>query len=138
MTNIRILRLSDRFQRGRGWGNVFGRIASFLRPLLSSALRAGKPVAQKALKRIANESIKTGANIISDIAEGQDVKEAIRQRAKEGVKAGKDIVLDEVRKGINSQRGGKRKHKLQGGGQRGRKKIKKNNRILKPAPGIFF
>ena len=134
MTSIKILRLPKRYQRGAGWGNVFARISSILRPFLSSAVRAGKPIAQNTIKRLANESIKTGANIISDIAEGQNVKEAIKKRGKEGLSTGKDILVDEVKKGINRQVGGK-SHSHQKGG---RKKLGVQHKKIKKKKSKFL
>ena len=141
MTSIRILRLPNKYQKGAGWGNVFSRITSFLRPFLSSAIRAGKPMAQNAIKQIANESIKTGANIISDITEGQNIKESIKQRGKQGLKSGKNILVDEVKKGINRQMGGK-SHSSKATTTKTKgvhKKQKKKKKLkFKPQKGFFY
>lgn len=122
MTSIRILRLPKVAQRGYGVGGVFSRIFSSLKPFISSLLRSGRPLAQKALKHVGEQAIETGSKIISDVAAGEDVKSAVKSRGKEALKKGKDAVLkkakDIAEKGINRQTGGrkrKRKKNLKGG-----------------------
>ena len=129
MSNIRILRLPN--QRGRGWGNVMSRFSNFLRPLFSSVIRSAKPIASRTLRRLGEEGIKEGAQIISDLATGD--KEVVKKKLKKGLKRGKEILVDEIENHINSsQTGGKKRKKLQ---TKRKKKYKK--KVRKKSDMIF-
>ena len=142
MGNIRVLRLPRVYQRGNGLGGlILRKVGSFLRPLFSSFLHAAKPIAKETLKKLGKEGIKEGAQLLTDIAEGQNVKEAVKNSAKRGLKKGKDVVIDEIANTIKrAQKGGrkgKRKPPLQTGQGKKRKKNqkkrisrKKNNKNL--------
>ena len=84
------------FQRGNGLGSFFGR-------LFRSILPVAKKVGKAALKTVGKEALNMGANVMSDVAEGANVKQALRQRGKT---AGKNL-LRKTATAVRNQSGGR-------------------------------
>ena len=141
MSTIQILRLPKLRQRGNGWGNIWSRLRTFLRPILSSVVEKAKPIGKDMLKRVGEQSIKTGADILSDVAKGAPVGDTIKSRVKQGVSEGKEQVVDSFKKGIKRQTGGKKRHTTSRQVGKGRKKNlskKKNKKISKKKSKYIF
>ena len=105
------------YQRGHGLGNVFKGLFKFLAPIAKSV---GKSVGKQALT--------TGLDIAQDLVEGKSIKEAAKQRLKEGIAA-------QVIKARQSQEGKGLKRKLIKG--RVEKKKKAQLGVLKRKKDIF-
>lgn len=61
-----------RYARGHGLGGVLG-----------SLFRAAVPVLKKSGKALLKEGLQTGVNVIGDVLEGQNIKSAMKRRAKD-------------------------------------------------------
>ena len=81
-------------QHGRGLGSTFRSVGRTLLPAVKTAARrlgrrakrAARPVAKKAVQR----AIRASVNVVRDVVQGQNLKEATKRRAQEalrGVKA---------------------------------------------------
>ena len=90
------------YQRGAGIGSFF-----------RSIFRMAAPVLKRAAKAVGKQALKTGANIIADVAKGGDLLPALEQHGKEAVanlaeKASKRI--NEAKRlsdlGVEDQEGG--------------------------------
>jgi hypothetical protein len=80
-------------QQGHGLGGIFGRLFRAVVPLFKKAA----PVLTSAAKTVAKEAVRSGANVLSDVAEGEDIKDALSNRSREGARR-------LVRKGANKLR----------------------------------
>lgn len=96
-------------QRGYGF---FGDLGRYITPF---ALRAGKYIGEKLLK--------TGSNVISDVASGSSFKQAARSRLRETGKIMKEDFLKKLQQG----RGIKRKRT----GRPGQTKAKPRKKVVK-------
>lgn len=90
------------FQRGRGrhgagLGNVFRNIWRYLRPLATSAAKA-----------VGQEGAETGARILSNLAQGANLKETLETEGKEGVAK----ILEKASKKLQRGSGLKRKKRI--------------------------
>lgn len=79
-------------QHGEGFGNILGALFRVARPLIRSGLKAALPIAAT-----------FGSNLLGDVAEGRNLRESAKARAKE---AGMDVVNKVVRH-ATGQRGGR-------------------------------
>lgn len=64
-------------QQGHGLGGIFSSIFRAVTPLLRSAA----PVAKAAARTVAKEAAKTGAAILTDVAQGKRIKNAAKKRS---------------------------------------------------------
>ena len=116
-TGIRTIHLPKRTclrQRGYGLGALFSHLGTFIRPLLSMAVKVAKPITKRTLKNLGKESVKIGGDILTDLVTGQNLEESIKQRGRKGLKKAKKItqrglkkVLKETAKSIKGQSGGR-------------------------------
>ena len=65
----------SRGQRGHGLGSM-----------LSGIFRSVVPILQRGLNTFGKHALKTGIDIVSDVAEGRGVKESAKRRVREGIK----------------------------------------------------
>jgi hypothetical protein len=54
-----------RYQRGHGLGSIFGGL-----------FKAAMPLLKKGAKTIGREALKTGLNIVGDVVQGRNIKQA--------------------------------------------------------------
>lgn len=73
-------------QRGRGVGSFFAGLWKYIAPLAVSGL-----------KTIGKQSLKTGADVLSDLAEGKNLKSTLREHSHQAAK-------DLAKRGINKLR----------------------------------
>ena len=92
----------ERFQRGYGLGAIFG-------PLLRTIL----PMAKTVGKAVGKQALRTGATIASDVLAGEDVKESLKARSRQGA----DRLLNKGIKAMKKKKTSGRKKKKQ---QKGR------------------
>jgi hypothetical protein len=59
------------YQRGNGLGNIFGRLIRFI-----------MPVAKKAAKAVGKQALASGANILSDVVQGRNLKESAKEHGR--------------------------------------------------------
>lgn len=59
------------YQRGAGIGNIFGRLFRFV-----------SPIAKLAMKSIGKQALTTGADILSDVVKGRNIKESAKKHGK--------------------------------------------------------
>jgi len=81
----------QKYQRGHGIGNFFG---GLLRTLL--------PVFKSAGKSIGKQALMTGARVVSDMADGGNLKESIQRH-------GKDSIVNLTQKGLHALTASNRK-----------------------------
>jgi hypothetical protein len=86
------------YQRGNGLGSVFSSLWKSITPLFKST------TFQKALKSAGNQALRTGYNVGSDLLEGKNFGQSVKQRALESGEA----FLNELT-GSGRKRGRKRK-----------------------------
>lgn len=80
-------------QRGMGFQSALKGLKKLFMPLLFRGLELVKPVAKQTLKDVATESlVRLGDNVIKDVAQGKNVKEALKSRGAEGLKNAKSII----------------------------------------------
>ncbi|KAH7702049.1 hypothetical protein AAVH_30808 [Aphelenchoides avenae] len=104
-------------QRGAGVGDVLRRLWRFVVPLASKAGQALAPLA----KEIGREGLVAGSRVLSDVAEGGDVRSALSKEGRAGVRR----LLKRAAAGADIQEGsGARKTK--------RRRLAGSNVILKP------
>ena len=89
-------------QRGSGIGSLFGGL-----------LRAVMPMAKTALKTVGREALRAGIGVASDALSGQDVGQAIQERAREGAS---ELVEKAKRKLELQERQPKRRRRQRGRG----------------------
>ena len=116
-TGIHTIHMPERSrlrQRGYGLGALFSRLGPFIKPLLSMAVKVGKPIAKHTLKDLGKESVKIGGDILTDLVMGQNLEESIKQRGRKGLKKATKITkrglkktLKETAKSIKGQTGGR-------------------------------
>lgn len=88
-------------QRGRGIGRILGSIFKRALPFLSSAS-----------KNLGRAALKTGANVLTDVSEGADFGNSIRNRIKETSGSLKRAATNQVINALNNQTGsGNRRNK---------------------------
>ena len=63
------------YQRGNGLGSFFGR-------LFRSILPVAKNIGKSALKTVGKEALHLGANVMNDVVQGQNIKQALKTRGK--------------------------------------------------------
>lgn len=77
-----------------GLGNLFRSLAKVVTPLV-----------KKGAKALGNIAMKTGADLLGDVAAGKNVKEAVKARGLQAVDAAKTKALEHIRqKNTNRQR----------------------------------
>ena len=98
-----------KIQYGRGGvGSLFSRLASFLRPVLSKAVKVAAPHARQALKDVGREGLQVAANTLSDVVQGKNSKESLKRNLEEGktnavkklktnVKKGYEAIVDDIK-----------------------------------------
>jgi hypothetical protein len=89
------------FQRGGGLGNILGRLFRFV-----------LPVAKKAAKAVGKQALTSGADILSDVVKGRNLKESAEEHGRAALEnlAGKAVT--KMRGGGNV---GKRPKSIKGG-----------------------
>lgn len=80
-----VLQFHPTIQGGRGIGNIFGSLARYLKPILST----GWDIIKK-------ESLDTGKNIFGDIISGANIKESVIGQSKSGVKNLRKSVVNKL------------------------------------------
>ena len=60
-----------RYQRGDGLGSIFGGL-----------IRAAAPLLKRGAKTLGRQALKTGLNIVGDVAEGKNFKQSAKSRLK--------------------------------------------------------
>lgn len=90
-------------QRGRGIGNVLGRLFRRVLPFLSNAS-----------KHVGKLALHTGANVLSDTASGKDFQSSLKTRLKESGNHLKQNTIKEAQNAIAEQIGSGRKRKRKG------------------------
>lgn len=83
---MQTVKLPRRVQYGQGLGGLFSRMFSFVKPLISTAVRASKPIVKNALKNAGREGLKVGAEFIGDVLNGKNAKQSLAARSKKGLK----------------------------------------------------
>ena len=63
------------YQRGNGLGSFFGR-------LFRSILPVAKNIGKSALKTVGKEALHLGANVMNDVVQGRNVKQALKKQGK--------------------------------------------------------
>jgi hypothetical protein len=101
-------------QRGAGVGDVLRRLWRFVVPLASRAGHALAPLA----KEVGREAAMAGSRVLSDVAEGGDLKQALATQGRSSVKR----LLKRAAGGEEQEGRGKRK----------RRRLAGTNVILKP------
>ena len=93
-------------QRGDGIGSIFRSFFRLAKPLIKSGLkiakplvkkgaRIAKPYVKKAGKYAAREAMKSGREAISDIIEGKNVKQTLKNRGKQYANRGVNTLMKE-------------------------------------------
>lgn len=72
-------------QRGGGVGDVLRRLWRFVVPLASRAGHAIAPIAREIGKEIGKEGLMAGSRVLSEVAEGANVKEALTSEGRASV-----------------------------------------------------
>lgn len=99
-------------QKGYGLGGLFKSLARTFAPTLKQGLiKAGK------------KALKTGAEVIGDVAEGKNFKDAMKSRAKQNAK---ELFLPSINK-INSRQNATRKRTVRARGSKQRKRRRLND-----------
>jgi hypothetical protein len=65
----------ERFQRGSGLGSIFG-----------SLLRSILPMAKSVAKTVGKQALRTGAEVAQDYLQGENIRESIKTRGKQGAR----------------------------------------------------
>ena len=108
-------------QRGAGVGDVLRRLWRFVVPLASKAGHALAPLA----KEIGREGLVAGSRILSDVAEGGDVRSALSKEGRAGVRRMLKRAAGAAAGAADVQEGG-------GGRKTKRRRLAGSNVILKP------
>jgi len=66
------------YQRGHGFGSFFRGLLRFIKPVFKS------DIVRSGAKALARQAAETGAQVMGDISEGQNVRQSLKQRAGEG------------------------------------------------------
>lgn len=98
-------------QRGAGVGDVLRRLWRFVVPLASKAGQALAPLARE----VGKEGLMAGSRVLSEVAEGSDVREAL---AKEGKSSVRRLL--------------KRAAGQEGGGRNKKRRLARSNVIVRP------
>lgn len=120
-------------QRGKGIGNIFG-----------SLFRRALPFLTNASKTLGRAALKTGTNVLTDVAGGSNFRNSVRNRVNETGGALKRDAANQVLKALNNQTGSgnKRKNKRKRENSKKpaikRKKTSKAVRITKTAKPRTF
>lgn len=101
-------------QRGHGLGGIFGSLFRAVAPMVRSAA----PIIRSAAKSTMKEAARTGADILSDVAQGASFQEAAKTRQSEaanrmllrGAKKLNRMVTKNSKNKTNKKTGIKRKH----------------------------
>ena len=123
--------------RGHGIGGIFSRIASFVKPLLRSAVTAAKPIAKQTLKKLGKTGLQVAASTLGDVVEGGiPLKQAVKQNVKRGVKRGKSTIKAGAKKALKRSVSSVQKD-INSKSQTGKGKSKKKRGRKKKNIGIF-
>ena len=71
-----------RIQRGAGVGDILRRLWRFVLPLAAKAGKAAAPV----IKELGREGLMAGSRVMSDVANGGDLKESVINEGRQGLK----------------------------------------------------
>lgn len=82
--------IGGRYQRGRGIGNILGGLARMVVPILK---RGGRTLLK--------EGLRTGMDIIGDVAAGRNIKASAKSRSKQSV----NRLMNQARDTLNSPPG---------------------------------
>jgi hypothetical protein len=117
-------------QSGRG-GSVFsgsrGQRGHGLGSMLSGLFRSAMPMIKQGLSAFGKQALRSGAQIVSDVADGENFGDAFKKRAREGIKEFVSPIA-----GINQSGSGKRRSK-----RKSNKSIKKSIKKRKRFNDIF-
>ena len=102
-------------QRGYGLGGIFKGLAR-------------SPILRKALVHVGKKALETGGRVISDLANGKNIKESIKQRSKEGAKQVFKDFLDGPPRASSSRLSGSSIKHLTGGNSASRKRASTGSR----------
>jgi len=109
-------------QRGRGIGSIFG-----------SLFRKALPFLTTASKTLGRAALKTGANVLSDTAEGGDFRNSLRNRMRETGGELKRNATNQVLRALNSQTGaGKKRQNKRRKRSRSKTPAIKRRKLSKP------
>lgn len=86
------------FQRGRGFGTP-ARHGAGMGDVFRSVWRFLKPMAMGAVRSIGEEGATAGARILSNLAQGADLKETVKNEGREGVRRVIDRASRSLQKG---------------------------------------
>ena len=124
--------------RGHGWGGLFSRLTSYVKPLLKSAVRAARPVARETLRELGEQGLNVATSTLSDIAEGNNVKEALKRNVRRGATRAKSTLKTGVKRAakqsISQVQKDIKRRKQTGKGKKKKTPPKKRRRINR---GIF-
>ena len=67
-------------------GDIFRSLWRFIQPIVTNIGKAAIPLAKSAGKAIGQEGLATSARILSDIVQGKDIKEAVAEEGREGMR----------------------------------------------------
>ena len=73
-------------QRGNGSGDIFRSLWRVLKPYAISAGRNIVPVVKSAGRAIGEEGLATGARVLTELVQGKDVGETLKNEGQEGVR----------------------------------------------------
>ena len=91
--------------RGSAWQMGHGQMEYGLGNLFRSLAKVVTPLVKKGAKALGNIAMKTGADLLGDVAAGKNVKEAVKARGLQTVDAAKTKALEHIRqKNTNRQR----------------------------------
>ena len=123
-------------QQGQGLGGIFRALSRFIFPMAKTLVKAGKPLARKAIKYVGKQVAQTGLDTVKDVVEGKNVKQALKEnvkktgsriwsQAKDKVRTDGSRMLSDALKGAG--RGKKRQKAFK---STRRKKVKKRKTIF--------
>ena len=122
-----------RNMRGHGLGGLFARLATMMRPLLQTAVRAAKPIAKQTLKELGRQGMEVVGSTLTDVIEsGVPVKEAIKKNARGGVRQAAETVKRGAKRAATEIREEIKRQKQAGGG------ISKRSAVGKRPPKKHF
>jgi hypothetical protein len=93
------------FQRGRGLGYTGRHTGEGMGDVLKTVWRFIRPIAVGAAKTVGKESLGAGGRILSNLAQGADLKDTVQREGKEGVKRVLERASQRLQRGYGARRG---------------------------------
>ena len=106
--------------RGSAWQMGHGQMGYGLGNLFRSLAKVVAPLVKKGAKALGNIAMKTGVDLLGDVAAGKNVKEAVKARGLQAVDAAKTKALEHIRQKTQT-----------GSGRRARSRSAKRSRSTK-------